>query len=348
MLPWPEALTLPPTSATDRVDEFDLEPTGPAWLFAPQTRPQTRALPSISLTPSSDPVAGDTLQDSRERVAGRWFALQGVFEHHGLELPSTRPQRPLDQRTRLLAVFSLAGGVGKTSLVATLGRALAAQGESVVLADTTSHGLLPVYFGVREVRPGVVATFSPPPGSNSQPVSMVNFDLTGKGESERQQEMLAEEVLRNGQDSHRLLLDLSSASSWLVRRIADLHPTVLVPMTPDMNSVLSLLTVESLFRGITDSAGRSVLPFYILNQFDVSLPLHLDVRGVLRRQLGDRLLPTVIRDSPAVSEALAQGMTVLDYAPDAPISQDYLEVAAWLRSASPVAPEVRSALRGER
>ena len=37
------------------------------------------------------------------------------------------------------------------------------------------------------------------------------------------------------------------------------------------------------------------LPNYVLNQFDSSLPLHLDVREVLREQLGDRLLPFVIR-----------------------------------------------------
>jgi len=178
---------------------------------------------------------------------------------------------------------------------------------------------------------------------------MFNCDLTGKGELESGQELIAEEILRNGQDHHRMLLDLSTASSWLVRRMADLHPTVLVPMTPDMNSVLSLLAVERLFRSITDSGGRPLLPFYILNQFEASLPLHLDVREVLRRQLGERLLRTVIGRSPAISEALAQGMTVLDYAPDASVSQDYIEVAAWLRSVSPPATaEVRATLRGDR
>jgi len=248
----------------------------------------------------------------------------------------------------MLAVFSLAGGVGKTSLVATLGRALASQGEKVVLTDTTSHGLLPIYFGVREVRPGVVATLSPPTQSNAQPISLVSYDLTGKGESERQQELLTDEILRSGQGNQRLLLDLSSSSSWLVRRMADMHPTVLVPLAPDMNSALSLLAVERLFRSITDSDGRPLSPFYLLNQFDGALPLHLDVREVLRRQLGDRLLHTVIRRSPAVSEALAEGMTVLDYAANAPVSQDYLEVASWLRSVSPPATaEHRGVLRGE-
>jgi cellulose biosynthesis protein BcsQ len=39
-----------------------------------------------------------------------------------------------------MAVFSLAGGVGKTSLVATLGRALSARGERVLLVDTAAYG----------------------------------------------------------------------------------------------------------------------------------------------------------------------------------------------------------------
>jgi len=349
--PWsPETATLglPSTSATDQADGFDPGPTGPAWLYAAQTPPQARALQSTSLIPPVDSVAGDVFQESRERVAARWFALREVFEQRGLESPAIQTPQPVDERTRLLAVFSLAGGVGKTSLVATLGRALAAHGESVVLTDTTPQGLLPVYFGVREVRPGVVATVPPPSQSTGRPISVVHYDLTGRGEFKRERELLAEEILRNGNDNQRLLLDLASASSWLVRHIADLHPIVLVPMAPDINSVLSLLAVETLFRSITDSGGRPVLPFCILNQFDATLPLHLDIREVLRRQLGDRLLRTVIRRSPAVSEALAQGMTVLDYAPDAPVSQDYLEVAAWLRSASPTAPEIRGAPRSER
>ena len=209
-----------------------------------------------------------------------------------------------------------------------------------MLTDTTPQGLLPIYFGVREVRPGIVATFLPPLQSTGQPISMVNYDLTGKGEFKRERELLAEEILRNAEDNQRLLLDISSPSSWLVRHIADLHPIVLVPVTPDMNSVLSLLAVETLFRSITNSAGHPLPPFYVLNQFDAALPLHLDVREALRGQLGDRLLPTVIRRSPAVSEALAQGMTALDYAPDAPVSQDYVEVASWLRTISPLATAV--------
>ena len=131
---------------------------------------------------------------------------------------------------------------------------------------------------------------------------------------------------------HRILLDLTPASSWIVRRMSRMNPTILVPVAPDMNSVISLQMVEKFFAGVNDGDGRPLQPFYVLNQFDTSLPLHLDVREVMRRQLGDRLLPFVIRRAPAVSEALAEGMTVVDYAPDAPVAEDYLNLATWLRT----------------
>lgn len=196
-----------------------------------------------------------------------------------------QPMRPGEVRMPLLAVFSLAGGVGKTRLVATLGRALSSQGEKVLLIDTTSHGLFPFYFGERELRPGVVHAFPPLVESTGEPISLVIHDVAGKSEDERQQEMLTEDILQNGQGNHRLVLDLLSGSSWLVRRLADQHPTVLVPMAPDMNSVISLQAVERVFRSITDSNGRQLLPFYVLNQFDESLPLDLDVREVFRHRL---------------------------------------------------------------
>jgi cellulose biosynthesis protein BcsQ len=106
--------------------------------------------------------------------------------------------------------------------------------------------------------------------------------------------------------------------------------------------------IERLSRGMADSEGRLVLPYYVLNQFDASLPLHLDVREVFRHQLGDRLLRSAIRRSPLIGEALADGMTILDYAPDAAVSQDFRDVANWLRTISPPATdEVRDRRWGE-
>jgi cellulose biosynthesis protein BcsQ len=138
-------------------------------------------------------------------------------------------------------------------------------------------------------------------------------------------------------------------SGWIVRQVARMNPTVLVPLAPDMNSVISLQAIEKFFHTTIDGDGRPIAPHYVLNQFDVSLPLHLDVREVLRRQLGERLLPFVIRQAPIVSEALAEGMTVVDYSPDAAVTEDYMNVATWLRTlAAPAAAGFRNVRWSER
>jgi cellulose synthase operon protein YhjQ len=274
----------------------------------------------------------DTLEHSRERQASKWYALKGVFDPTHEATPE--PARSQEMPVPMVTVFSMAGGTGKTSLVATLGRALSASGERVLLTDTTSHGLLPYYFGASELRPGVVRTFSPPPGSADAPIYLVSYDVPPQPSDPAAQDWLIDELARNSRGLQRVVLDLAPSAAWLAKRLAQLNSVVIVPVAPDMNSVISLGTVEKFFNGVTDGQGRPVQPYFLLNQFDPSQRLHLDVREVMRRQLGDRLLPFVIRRSQSVSEALAEGMTVMDYAADAPVATDYTNLASWLRSLS--------------
>ncbi len=232
----------------------------------------------------------------------------------------------------MLAVFSLAGGVGKTSLVATLGRALCARGEKVLLVDTAAYGLLPFFFGARDQRPGILRTFSAPGASGDAPIQMVTVDPETLGPEAAPQESLTQEITRHGRGSGRVIVDLATASGAITRRVLRLSPTVLVPVIPDMSSVVSVGSIDTFFQHNVSGAGQQVRPFYVLNQFDPSLPLHLDVREVLREQLGDRLLPFALRRSPAVSEALAEGMTVVDYAPTSAVAEDFASLAGWVKS----------------
>jgi cellulose synthase operon protein YhjQ len=303
----------------------------PSWLYQESPVRQTQ--------PQPQPSAPDSFVDTRERVASRWFALRGVFE---AAPASTAAQKEL--RPPVTAVFSLAGGVGKTSLVATLGRALSAAGERVLLTDTTSYGLLPFYYGARELRPGVVRTFTPPQSASDSPVNMVSYDVDAQP-VENDQDWLVTEVSDAGRNANRVLIDLATASSAVAKRILRMRPTVVVPIVPDMSSVIGLSAVEQFFRTHSAPDGQPIKPYYILNQFDPSQPLHLDVREVLRRQLGDRLLPLVLRRSQAVSEALAEGMTVMDYSPKSGIAEDYAALAVWLRNLQAPAQRAFRAMR---
>ena len=301
-------------------------PGRPAWLASEREEVGSQPIPQ---------APEDTLQGSRDRLTSRWFALKGVFE--GTSAPMEVAPAPAVSRAPVLAVFSLAGGVGKTSMVATLGRALSARGERILLVDTAAYGLLPFFFGARDQRPGMLRTFSPPGASSDAAIQMVTIDPETLGPENAAQETLTSEISKLSRGVSRVIVDLATASGATTRRVMRMSPTVLVPVVPDMNSVVSVGSIDAFFQHNSNPAGKPVLPFYVLNQFDPSLPLHLDVREVLREQLGDRLLPFALRRTPAVSEALAEGMTVMDYAPNSTVAEDFGSLAGWVKSLSAAA-----------
>jgi cellulose synthase operon protein YhjQ len=290
-------------------------------------------------TPQVQPYQGQPppLAEPELEMVGRWYALHSVFGP--AEITEELPRMSLESGPPVLAVLSLAGGVGKTCLVATLGRVLSSLGEHALLADTAACGLLPFYFGSREFRPGVVRTFSPPGsplgsayGAEADvPVKVLNLQAERYAGRDGEQDPLLAELLRDGRGTSRILVDVATASREVTRRLLLLQPTVLVPVLPDISSVASLGLLQVL---LADEEGVPGTIFFVLNQFDASLPLHVDVRTTLQQQLGDRLLPLVLRRSSSVSEALAEGMTVIDYAPESDVAEDYRELAAWLRSFS--------------
>jgi cellulose synthase operon protein YhjQ len=330
------------------------EPAGrPAWLSSEAPEASIPYLPVSALpqapstvAPASVPLAPeDTLQGSRDRLTSRWFALRGVFDG-GTAQPEVIAA-PAVSRAPAMAVFSLAGGVGKTSLVATLGRALSSRGERVLLVDTAAFGLLPFFFGATDQRPGLLRTFSPPGVSSDAPIQMVTIDPEGL--SAETPESLSGEISKFARGASRVIVDLATASGATTRRIMRMSPLVLVPVIPDMNSVVSVSSIDAFFEHNSNPAGQPAMPWYVLNQFDASLPLHLDVREVLREQLGERLLPFALRRTPAMSEALAEGMTVMDYAPGSPLAEDFTTLAAWVKSlSSPATTSYRGVRWSER
>jgi cellulose synthase operon protein YhjQ len=297
---------------------------------------QPAAVPSRQVEEQIQAIEEPQLSRPTEAVSTRWYALQSAFSP--VEIAEEPAQVSLEGAPPVLSVLSLAGGVGKTCLVATLGRALAALGERVLLADTAVCGLLPFYFGSREFRPGVVRTFSPPasaPGSETDaPVHVLNLQAERYPAKGREHDTLLGELLRDGRGTSRILVDVATASREVTSRLLLLRPTVLVPVLPDMSSVASLGLLQVL---LADEDGVPSATVYLLNQFDASVRLHVDVRAALQEQMGDRLLPFVLRRSSAVSEALADGMTVIDYAPDSEAAEDYRSLAGWLRTFVPPA-----------
>jgi cellulose synthase operon protein YhjQ len=324
----------PDTRPIELTPERESADVRPAWLTEAPPPPVTQAAPAGNVLsmpqpvtpPPALPVPGtESLQQSRERVASRWYALRGVF---GRSTEEAQPSR-MEGQVPVLTFFSLAGGVGKTSLVAAVGRALASRGERVLLTDTCSFGVLPFYFGAREIKPGVVRTFSG--GTSDPPIRVLTLEAE---RYDADPDLLRREMTRGAQDVSRVVIDVATGSAPMLRQAARLSPMVVVPVVPDMASVVTLPVLEGFFRNQESLSGKPLQAWYVLNQFDPASPLQLDVREVLRQQLGERLLPFAVHRSPAMSEALAEGMTVIDYAPNSPAAEDLMNLVSWIRSTS--------------
>lgn len=284
---------------------------------------------------------------SREHLNSRWFALRTVFGGVAGAGEGAAPR--YSSRPPVLAVFSLAGGVGKTSVVATLGRALSSRGERVLLVDTAAYGLLPFYFGACDQRPGVLRTFRPPAGTGDAPIQTLTVDPEALGPEDQEHDPLVREIGRHGNGTSRILIDVGTASGATTRKVLRMGPTILVPIVPDMSSAVSVHAIDAFFqRNGSRQAGQNQ-PFYIFNQFDSSFALHMDVREMLQERLGDRLLPFVLRESQTVSEALAEGMTVMDYVPDSPVTEDFDRLVVWVKKqAAPASTGYRGIRWSER
>ena len=208
----------------------------PAWLMP--ERPESFGQPALPPSPE------DTLQGSRDRLVSRWFALRSIFEDN---VPAQSAPAPAAARAPVLAVFSLAGGVGKTSLVATLGRVLSSRGERVLLVDTAAYGLLPFFFGARDQRPGLLRTFSPPVASGDAPIQMITLDPETLGPEAAAGEALTAEIQKHARGVSRVIVDLATASGATTRRVMRLSPQILVPLVPDMCSVVSVSSIDAFF-----------------------------------------------------------------------------------------------------
>jgi cellulose synthase operon protein YhjQ len=256
----------------------------------------------------------------------RWAGLKNVL---GQPEPDRKkidlPEVPLG--VPALALLSFAGGVGKTSIAASLARLMAAQNESTLLVDTQPYGLLSLLFdrsatGIKVPETGLDAR-------NHAPVVLLQSgDVAADlGESSHQ---LAERIAQEASEMDRVVIDVATASVVVLRQILRLSPTLLVVLTPDMASVLSLEAMKEFLEDWCRCSGLRLQPCYVLNHFDANLRLHLDIREALSMRLGDRLLPFALRRSRSVGEALAEGMTVEAYAPGSEIAEDLKRLARWI------------------
>ena len=210
-------------------------------------------------------------------------------------------------------------------ILATLARCLATEGESVLLADPKASSLLPIYFGASSPGEGELQSFLMP--NSDAGVAIVNSLPGSEGAFSRRipkesRSTLIATVVNASEHSDRLLLDAGAVYAADVQSLHRRAHFGLVPLVADVGSVYGLIRLEETLqsRELEDRPPSPI--YYVLNKFDSSLALHRDIKAALEERVGERLVPVTIRRSDAVSEAMAEGMTVIDYCPNSGVAED--------------------------
>lgn len=240
----------------------------------------------------------------------------------------------------LVCFASPKGGVGRTTLGATLGVALHRLGRRVVAIDLDRQNALRLNFALPEDLRGIVDELDSGREWDELAVETpAGILLIPFGVASAAQAM--------GAGAH-----IAQHPGWLRQRLApfmaerDLVVVVDMPPSPSPYNVeldpladlhiitlladaMSLAALPKLQHGdYLLTAGTDAMPAvgYLLNQVDPRRQLCRDVLALSRDVLGDTLYGMVHQDE-AVAEAAACQLTVLDYAPDGVASRDIAAVA---------------------
>jgi len=234
---------------------------------------------------------------------------------------------------RVVAVVSMKGGVGKTTICAALAGALNCDGRALAI-DLDPQDALRHHLGVESepdaeaaadaglagkdwdasLRVGAGGTRVLPYGA--MPVQ-ARRALERRLEEEPQ--WLARQLARmNLNADDVVLLDTPPGHTSYLEQALDAADQAIAVITPDAASFMVLEQIERLFEG---RPGCS----YVVNQFDASRTFCQDMLEVLKQRLGARLLGVVPLDH-AVSEGLAFGDYPLLEDGDSPARQEILAI----------------------
>lgn len=252
-----------------------------------------------------------------------------------------------------IAVYSLKGGVGRTTLTANIGVELVRLGVKVMLVDADHQNCLGLHLGMEvgehfgHARPeatlGEVEDYNDMLGSRTgllvPHIPFGHCTVEQAIEIERQSTddpQIIERRLRTlvPPETQLVMVDCQPGLSAWTRRIVSLADRVLVVLTPDASSYVTLPMLRDLLQG----HARGPVDF-VINNYDSRWPLPRDVRGALGNALGEQLYPWAVPFEPAIQEALAKRRLLPEMAPDVQA------VTAFRNIASHIADQLR--IRGE-
>lgn len=242
---------------------------------------------------------------------------------------------------KIISVVSAKGGVGKTTVTATLSHALVRHGVRVLVVDLDPQNALALHFGIHpnEQRGLSRATLAQQSwrsvvmqsagGAFIVPYGIVNEDDRSRFERlvESRSDWLTTHIQSLGLPEDTLvLIDTPPGPSVYMKQALSLAHLVLVVTLSDAASYATLPMMQRLVQTYCLNRRDFQECLYLINQIDKGLQLSKDVTHLMVDNFGDRVVGLVHRDQ-SVCEALAQDRSVIDYEPGSQATADLCQAA---------------------
>lgn len=240
----------------------------------------------------------------------------------------------------IVTLISPTGGTGRTSLATSAALHLHALGRKVVLVQADPQNNLDFHLGhtsaseqglghamlQKEPVDGLLHTDTAsglrhlPFGQLSVP-QILTVDRVLLEHPEKLTSILNSPAF---EDNCIVVVDLPRWPAAWCHQVLALSDLNLVTMVPDSNSVLG---IDSLMPNLLQSRGTS---FFLMNRFDSSKVLHLDLWTLCKMKLSHRLLPFYLHEDQALPESVAAGLPLQEYAPRSQLVEDIQKLCNWI------------------
>lgn len=241
----------------------------------------------------------------------------------------------------IVSLVSVKGGVGKSTLTASLATAVARRlgGHRVAAIDLDPQNNLSWHLGLGSRRSqGLVncasdAAAAPTPVvSEANGVRCIAFgDGVGRQVQAFEDRLagnpswLTEQVSRD-RESMITFIDTPSGLSVFQQHAIANSQIVLTILQPDAASYATLPDMQH-------SLNRHTVPancYFVLNKYDPRDAFAIDSAALLRGHFGERLAPIFVSRDEGIREALALQVTSLEHDPHSQASHDIDQLGRWL------------------
>lgn len=239
---------------------------------------------------------------------------------------------------RHIAVVNQKGGVGKTTVTANLGHALALAGQQVTVVDMDPQGQLsaslglfkPPSKGIDEVMLGEADYSS---ASISTREGMLLIPVGNRiSEVERLQggfesATLLKKGIERGVSGDLVLYDLPPSSGLIMANAIMAVDEVLVPVTGDYLGLDGVAQLMKTLKHFEKFRARQLLQWVMLSRLNSRRRLSREVSNKLAKHFAGKMLQTSISEAAVLAECPGVGRTIFEYRPKSRSAKGFSSLA---------------------